>query len=278
MKKMVKNYVGALVAGLFVFSTANAETIVPADFDHQALIKIAGYSGSETLTNFPVVFTWEDGKSVVAPDAFESDDYSDLRFTTSDGSNTIPYEVEQWFVSPATAATPTNISGCLLWLEADAGVQTNASGGVTNWLDQSGNGNDAVSMATNTFPPLVQNVLNGNPVIRLSGADDDYFKFPLLTTIRTVIWVIREDSDATDGPRFLLGTVDNGNIYDFHRGGDKYLWVCHVCSTFLAKISSFGAIDICSMPDVLNILGQISSFDAINICVCQMCSTLMANI
>lgn len=34
------------------------------------------------------------------------------------------------------AADPTNVSGCVFWLRADAGVRTNASGKVTNWVDQ----------------------------------------------------------------------------------------------------------------------------------------------
>src|ERR1035438_8942129 len=70
-----------------------------------------------------------------------------------------------------TGSAPTNPvpTGLSVWLKADAGVTTNASGGVTTWSDQSGNGNDAVQ-ATDAFAPLfVTNAVNGNPVLRFNG-------------------------------------------------------------------------------------------------------------
>jgi len=221
MNRCVNNWVVVILAVVGV-SVVMAETIVPEDYDNSALIRFAGYYEAETLTNFPVLLSWEEGKSLVSLSDFESDDYSDLRFTTFDGSNTVPYEVETWFNPDPVAAFPTNISGCMLWLRADMGVETNAAGGVTNWLDQSGSGNDAVSMATNIHPPLVANIINGKPAVRFSGTDDDYVKFPKLTAIRTVIWVISEDADASNG-RFLLGD-QGGNSYHFHRSFGKEIW------------------------------------------------------
>jgi len=169
MSKCIKKWVGILFLGVVSFSSVYAETIVPSDYDNRGRISFTEYSGTETLTNFPIVLLLTDGTSVISASDFESDDYSDLRFTTSDGSNTVPYEVETWFASIPVIAAPTNIAGCTLWLKADAGVETNATGGVTNWVDQSGNGNDAHQEGTTNVPQYVENVLNGNPAVRYDG-------------------------------------------------------------------------------------------------------------
>jgi hypothetical protein len=59
-----------------------------------------------------------------------------------------------------------------LWLRADAGVTTNASGGVTQWADQSTNANNALQGTDTQAPVLVANALNARPVLRFDGADD----------------------------------------------------------------------------------------------------------
>ncbi|MCX6930106.1 MAG: Ig-like domain-containing protein [Verrucomicrobia bacterium] len=67
-------------------------------------------------------------------------------------------------VTGAALATPIS-SGLKVWLRADAGVTTNANGLVTNWADQSGNGNDAVQADTTAAPLLAANVINGLPAL-----------------------------------------------------------------------------------------------------------------
>ncbi len=58
-----------------------------------------------------------------------------------------------------------------LWLKGDAGVVANGSR-VSRWLDQSGNGNDAIESDTSRQPVLVNNELAGKPVIRFDGVND----------------------------------------------------------------------------------------------------------
>ena len=53
----------------------------------------------------------------------------------------------------AQVLTVTN--GLQLWLKADAGVTTNAAGGVTQWTDQSPNGNNAVQTSDVSAPQFV---------------------------------------------------------------------------------------------------------------------------
>ena len=53
------------------------------------------------------------------------------------------------------------------------GVVTNASGGVTSWLDQSGSvGNDANQFNEVNAPLLVDGAVNGLPALRFDGVDD----------------------------------------------------------------------------------------------------------
>ena len=70
---------------------------------------------------------------------------------------------------------PSVSSGTLrLWLKADAGVVTNASGQVTRWQDQSGNTNDAVQANTNNQPLLVNPAaIGGEAAVRFNGIQDN---------------------------------------------------------------------------------------------------------
>ncbi|PYJ85882.1 MAG: hypothetical protein DME22_07470, partial [Verrucomicrobia bacterium] len=59
-----------------------------------------------------------------------------------------------------------------LWLKADAGITTNASGGVTQWADQSTHGNNAVQITDAAAPLFVANAQNNKPALRFDGVDD----------------------------------------------------------------------------------------------------------
>ncbi|MBI4475023.1 MAG: hypothetical protein HY646_20315 [Acidobacteria bacterium] len=64
----------------------------------------------------------------------------------------------------------TVAQGLKLWLRADAGVTTNASGQVSLWKDQSGNGHD-VSQSNDSLQPVwVSSAIQGKPALRF--ADD----------------------------------------------------------------------------------------------------------
>jgi hypothetical protein len=55
-----------------------------------------------------------------------------------------------------------------LWLKADAGVTTSGTN-VTQWVDQSGNGNNVTQATTTNQPQLQTNVFNGQPALYFSG-------------------------------------------------------------------------------------------------------------
>jgi len=67
---------------------------------------------------------------------------------------------------------------------------------------------------------VVLDALNGQPVIRFSGTNE-YYGFPEITDVRTVLWVLREDADAVGNYDFILGHTGS---YQFHRGQNKVMW------------------------------------------------------
>ncbi|HTG43932.1 MAG TPA: Ig-like domain-containing protein, partial [Verrucomicrobiae bacterium] len=76
------------------------------------------------------------------------------------------------WVSSSQAQTTPPTNGLQLWLKADLGVTTNASGAVTQWADQSGQAHHALQPDETLAPKLVGNAANGKPVLRFDGADD----------------------------------------------------------------------------------------------------------
>jgi alpha-L-fucosidase len=73
------------------------------------------------------------------------------------------------------ALLPKEVAGCVWWIKADAGVLTNHSGGVTNWVDQSGLGHSMDQL--NGQEPRVVRGLNGHPAIRFSRAGSMFGAF-----------------------------------------------------------------------------------------------------
>ncbi len=67
---------------------------------------------------------------------------------------------------------------------------------------------------------VILDALNGQPVVRFSGTFE-YYDFPEITNVRTVLWVLREDADAVTDYDFILGHTGS---YSFHRGPNKEIW------------------------------------------------------
>lgn len=77
------------------------------------------------------------------------------------------------------AFLPTDLPGCVLWLDAGAGVYSDAGttpavadGAVQQWNDRSGAGNHATQATTGARPLLKAGVINARPVLRFDNADD----------------------------------------------------------------------------------------------------------
>lgn len=83
--------------------------------------------------------------------------------------------------NPAQTLTdPSTITGCQLWLKADAGVYNDAGSTlatdgqtVQQWNDQSGLGNNATQATSGNRPTFQTNEINTTlPVVRFDGTDD----------------------------------------------------------------------------------------------------------
>ena len=113
--------------------------------------------------------------------------------------------------SASTLASGTDmpLSGMALWLSADSGVQAASNGSITQWVDQSGNGNNATQTTFSYLPTLTASALNGRPVVTFGGTN--YFNLPNLMSGATSgeIFIVVQASSAT--PSNNLGLYQFGN-------------------------------------------------------------------
>jgi len=87
--------------------------------------------------------------------------------------------VGAWASNLNTFATSPPAGGLQLWLKADAGVSTNASGHVTGWTDQSGNGRDLTGLIygggnPQYQPAYVASAVNGKPALFFDNGADGF--------------------------------------------------------------------------------------------------------
>jgi hypothetical protein len=122
-----------------------------------------------------------------------------------------------------------------LWLAADKGVKSDsATGAVSEWDDSSGNNNNALQTDLGTAPTLVADALNGKPVIRFNGDQDElriesspsiaitgdistFFvvNFTDFTTYRAV-WAKTANNEPRPSDYY---TLPNSGIPNVYRGG-----------------------------------------------------------
>lgn len=98
-----------------------------------------------------------------------------------------------------SAAGPV-LGGLVNWLEADVGVTANASGNVSAWADQSGMGHNAIQTSGSAQPLLVNDALNGEPVLRFDGAGQflNIVGQPLTSQQFTIIAVVNDVRSGSD--------------------------------------------------------------------------------
>ncbi len=71
----------------------------------------------------------------------------------------------------ANATGPQTVNGLMLWYRADSGVVTTTGNYVAQWNDQSGSGDNAAQSVQAQQPTLVNNSLNGYPVVHFNGSN-----------------------------------------------------------------------------------------------------------
>lgn len=105
----------------------------------------------------------------------------------------------------ARAWIPRDLPGCVLWLRSDLGVTKDGSNNVTQWADQSGQGNHA---APGTAPLYVASGVNGKPVIRF---DDTSSQF-LSITGNSTLWPQKLTLVAVSKTTHLASSAEPGIV------------------------------------------------------------------
>jgi len=77
-----------------------------------------------------------------------------------------------WLIGRNKGFQPNTIPNMRLWLDATRINQANNTA-VATWADQSGNGYDATQSTTAARPTYIASGLNGLPVVRFDGTDDN---------------------------------------------------------------------------------------------------------
>jgi PKD repeat protein len=119
----------------------------------------------------------------------------------------------------AQGFNPTSIQGLKLWINGD-NVSLAAGSNVDTCYDLSGNNNHLFQSTPANQPVSVASGLSGHNTLSFSGSFC-HLNFSEINDIRTVFWVLYEDSIASVQRRPLLG---HGGFYDFYRGSNSAFW------------------------------------------------------
>lgn len=120
----------------------------------------------------------------------------------------------------------TQISGCELWLKADAISGLSNGDLVSVWVDSSGNGNQASQIGTSR-PTYQTSVLNGYPVVRFDGNDSFTDIFTITNQNMTIFAVFAHDhngSSQPSGPLWQTELNSNSGFFPRWTNNNQYLW------------------------------------------------------
>ncbi len=115
-------------------------------------------------------------------------------------------------------AIPT--AGLAVWFKADAGITLNGST-VSQWADQSGNGNHATQPTASAQPTLASGAINGLPAVSFNGTQDMQFPLPVDGLSGMTIFLVNANGASFTGggahvynsPIFWNATADWGTVY-----------------------------------------------------------------
>ncbi len=131
-------------------------------------------------------------------------------------------DINSWDVG----TSPSSISGLSLWLKADSIVGLNDGDAVGSWTDQSSYVNSAIQLTANLKPLYKTNILNGKPVVRFDGINDEMTISQGITHGTTFI-VGKRSSTGSPFAEIGGGSVGNrrgfiGAAYPAYASYDEY--------------------------------------------------------
>ncbi len=176
------------------------------------VIDYGGNAGDKHVTTyFRKSFDWTEG---TLPESL------DLEMTLAggavvylNGEEVVRHRLPEGDIDHTTLAgalsSPSAVSGLAAWYAADGNMDTRTDGSgntrVTAWSDLSGNERHAAQGSNNDQPVLIENEINGRPVVRFNGSNQ-FLEAPI--------------DDYRDGMTlFLVARVrDNGGSFDSYLG------------------------------------------------------------
>lgn len=117
--------------------------------------------------------------------------------------------------TPGNYVLPSRLPGCKLWLRSDLGITFGAGGTVSNWADQSKNGNDVAQATGANRPTWTANQVNGLPTIDFDGSNDVLTAAAFALGPYTIM-MVTTGQDGTDGwfwTRADAGSVVSDTLY-----------------------------------------------------------------
>ncbi len=146
-------------------------------------------------------------ESIKQPAEFQKEGYYPTTYKIDYDSLNHIYNIEITdFVWHQAAAPLIPSDGLTLWLKADAGIVHN-NNRVSKWADQSGNGNDAIESDTSRQSLLVNNVLNGKPVLRFDGENDRLGLTGSKIMTQISLFMVFKNKSGVSGPANFPGFV-----------------------------------------------------------------------
>ncbi len=116
--------------------------------------------------------------------------------------------------TPSSSGTAMPFGGMRLWLKADAGT---LAGSENIWLDQSGQNRHATQLNGGRQPQLVENALNGRPVVRFNGTGswmDLAHDFMSGATAAEVFVVLKRNPAVSTGVYLWMTGKEADEYYD----------------------------------------------------------------
>ena len=111
-----------------------------------------------------------------------------------------------------------NTTSNILWLKADAITTLNDNDPVAIWADDSGNSYNLTQGTTANQPTYQTNEINGKPIIRFDGSNDNLMRKPFsgfATTQITAIVVNKNNGESGDGILSYASTASDNNFLLF---------------------------------------------------------------
>jgi hypothetical protein len=147
-----------------------------------------------------------------------------------------PGYVKQVTFTASTIGVNFPFVGLKLWLRGDAGVVKDASNAISQWIDGTGSGNDALQSSPANEPSYAADSINGKPVVRFDGVDDLFGLGDVMQSAAAgeLFVVLRATGDPTADHGFMTfgpGGWDQwarypaagGNIRDNFGGTSRYM-------------------------------------------------------